>query len=58
MDHSGETIDEFELDEGTASFIVRDRGSVTQALPPTDAGKDAYTVLAGCFLIEVFTWGT
>ena len=31
--------------------------SVVQALPPTDSGKDAYRVLAGCFLAEVFTWG-
>ena len=32
-------------------------GGVVQALPPTDSGKQAYMVLAGCFLAEVFTWG-
>jgi hypothetical protein len=47
MDRSNEAgEDEIEL-----------HGSVTEALPPTDGGKDAYMVLAGCFLAEVFTWG-
>lgn len=49
---TGENI---ELDEHSPNLIIG--GSVTQALAPTDSGKDAYMVLAGCFLAEVFTWG-
>ncbi|KAK5702465.1 hypothetical protein LTR17_022298 [Elasticomyces elasticus] len=41
--------EQFELQDGAA-------GGAPQSLPPTDRGKDAYSVLAGCFLAEVFTW--
>lgn len=27
------------------------------ALPPTDGGKDAWLLLAGCFVINVLIWG-
>jgi hypothetical protein len=56
MDRRNEvTGEEIELDEDSPSLTSG--GSVTQALAPTDSGKDAYMVLAGCFLAEVFTWG-
>ena len=48
--------EDIELDEALHD-LTSDR-HVTQALAPTDSGKDAYMVLAGCFLAEVFTWGT
>jgi hypothetical protein len=55
MDRRNEVAEEeIELDEDSPSLISG--GSVTQALAPTDSGKDAYMVLAGCFLAEVFTW--
>ena len=31
-------------------------GGVPQTSSPTDEGRDAYVVLAGFFLAEVFTW--
>ena len=56
MDPRNEAIgEELELDEN--SLDSPSGGGVAQALPPTDSGKDAYMVLAGCFLAEVFTWG-
>ena len=56
MDSHSEVAEEaFELDTGAQSLTAGNRTS--QALPPTDSGKDAYKVLAGCFLAEVFTWG-
>jgi hypothetical protein len=53
--HNEATRDEIELDEISPGMVGG--GSVTQALASTDSGKDAYMVLAGCFLAEVFTWG-
>ena len=29
----------------------------TRALPRADGGKDAWLVLAGCFVLEVLVWG-
>ena len=29
----------------------------TRPLPRTDGGKDAWLVLAGCFVMEVLVWG-
>ena len=56
MDLRNEAVgEEIELDE--TSLGSTGGGSVAQALAPTDSGKDAYMVLAGCFLAEVFTWG-
>lgn len=29
----------------------------TRSLPPVDGGKDAWLVLAGCFVLEALVWG-
>ena len=56
MDRRNEVAgEEIELAEDSPGLMSG--GGITQALPPTDSGKDAYMVLAGCFLAEVFTWG-
>jgi hypothetical protein len=60
MDRHNEAAgDEIELNEGSPSLINDSNvnHAPVQALAPTDSGKDAYMVLAGCFLAEVFTWG-
>lgn len=49
------TEEAVELDEDSDTLTAG--GRTSQALPPTDSGKDAYMVLVGCFLAEVFTWG-
>ena len=29
----------------------------TRTMPPVDGGRDAWLVLAGCFVLEALVWG-
>lgn len=57
MDRRNEDAGEdIELNEHSSPSPLS-ASSITQALARTDNSKEAYMVLAGCFLTEVFTWG-
>ena len=52
-----ETLHETDTLELRTIDSAHGRGEA-RALPRTDGGKDAWLVLSGCFIAEVFTWGT
>lgn len=54
------TADE-ELHGSSTAFVqpmqVENGLQDVEALPPVDGGKDAWLVLAGCFVLEALVWG-
>lgn len=50
-----------EHDESSTAIIqpmvVDDEDLQTRILPPVDGGRDAWLVLAGCFVLEALVWG-
>lgn len=55
----GLPIDQHEsLDTNDAIVNIESEGTEHDALPPTDRGRAAWLVLAGCSVIQAPVWGT